>query len=85
VGPTHLVGRCIASLVAGREDEYTKLAIVGSPAVRVPPEPLRFLGGTVIRRAILNKEMTLEQGNDPGLLTRAVAAIPEKLGIHVSR
>jgi glycine/D-amino acid oxidase-like deaminating enzyme len=85
VGPTHLVGRCLASLVAGREDEYTELAIVDPPAVRVPPEPFRFLGGSVIRRAILNKETAHENGNDPGLLTRAVAAIPEKLGIHVSR
>jgi glycine/D-amino acid oxidase-like deaminating enzyme len=85
VGPSHLVGHCLASSVAGREDEYTNLAIVRSPPVRVPPEPLRFLGGTVIRRAILKKETALERGNDPGLLTRAVAAIPEKLGIHVSR
>jgi glycine/D-amino acid oxidase-like deaminating enzyme len=85
VGPTHLVGRSLASLVSGRDDEHARLAIVGAPAIRVPPEPLRFLGGTVIRRAILKKETALEHGDDPGLVTRAVAAIPEKLGIHVSR
>jgi glycine/D-amino acid oxidase-like deaminating enzyme len=85
VGPTHLVGRSLASLVAGRDDEYANLAIVGSPAIRVPPEPFRFIGGTVIRHAILNKETVQERGDAPGPLTRAVAAIPEKLGIHVSR
>ncbi len=85
VGPTHLVGRSLASLVAGRDDEYANLAIVRSPAIRVPPEPFRFIGGTVIRHAILHKETVQERGDAPGPLTRAVAAIPEKIGIHVSR
>ncbi len=85
VGPSHMVGRSLASLIAGRDDDYSRLAIVGSPTVRVPPEPLRFLGGTLIRRAILAKETREEEGRTAGPLTRAVAAIPEKLGIHVSR
>jgi glycine/D-amino acid oxidase-like deaminating enzyme len=85
VGPTHLVGRSLASLVAGRDDEHANLAFVGSPAVRVPPEPLRFIGGTVIRHAILNKETAEEQGRVPGPLTRLVASVPERIGIHVSR
>jgi glycine/D-amino acid oxidase-like deaminating enzyme len=85
VGPTHLVGRSLASLVTGRDDEAARLAIVGSPVLRVPPEPFRFLGGSVIRRAILTKETRQEQGRRPGPVTRAVAAIPERLGIHVSR
>ncbi len=85
VGPTHLVGRSLASLVSGRDDEAAGLPIVGSPVVRVPPEPFRFLGGTVIRRAILTKETRQEQDRRPGPVTRALAAIPEKLGIHVSR
>ena len=85
VGPTHLVGRTLASLVTGVDDEAARLAIVGAPVLRVPPEPLRFLGGSLIRRAILTKETRLEQDRRPGPVTRAVAAIPEKLGIHVSR
>ncbi len=85
VGPTHMVARSLASLVLGRDDEAAHLAIVGSPAVRVPPEPFRFLGGSIIRRAILTKETRHEQDRRPGPVTRAVAAIPEKLGIHVSR
>jgi glycine/D-amino acid oxidase-like deaminating enzyme len=85
VGPSQMVGRSLASLVTGRDDDHSRLAIVGSPAIRVPPEPLRFLGGSMIRRAILTKETRQEQGRTAGPLTRAVAAIPEKLGIHVSR
>jgi glycine/D-amino acid oxidase-like deaminating enzyme len=85
VGPTHLVGRALASLVTGRDDDVTRLALVGSPPLRVPPEPFRFLGGSVIRRAILKKETAQEQGREPSPLTQAVASIPEKIGIHVSR
>lgn len=85
VAPSHLLGRSLASLAAGRDDDASRLAFVRSPAVRVPPEPLRFLGGSVIRRAILNKETTQEQGREPGPLTRFVSGVPERIGIHVGR
>jgi glycine/D-amino acid oxidase-like deaminating enzyme len=85
VGPSHLLGRSLASLAIGRDDEAAHLAIVDPPAVRVPPEPLRFLGGSIIRRAILSKETSEEQGREPAPLARLVAAVPEKIGIHVSR
>jgi glycine/D-amino acid oxidase-like deaminating enzyme len=85
VGPSHMIGRSLASLAIGRDDEAARLAIVDPPAVHVPPEPFRFLGGSIIRRAILTKETSEEQGREPGPLTRLVAAVPEKIGIHVSR
>jgi len=80
-----MVGRALASLALDRRDDASRLAFVDSPAVRVPPEPFRFLGGTVIRRALLRRETAIEQGRRPGRLTRAVAGIPERIGIHVGR
>jgi glycine/D-amino acid oxidase-like deaminating enzyme len=85
VGPSHMVGRSLASLALDRTDDASRLAFVDPPAVRVPPEPLRFLGGTIIRRALLRRETAIEQGRRPGRLTRAVAGIPERIGIHVGR
>jgi glycine/D-amino acid oxidase-like deaminating enzyme len=85
VGPTYMVGRSLASLALDRRDEASRLAIVDPPAVRVPPEPFRFLGGTIIRRALLRRESALERGRAPGPLTRAIASIPERIGIHVGR
>lgn len=85
VGPSQMVGRSLASLALGLTDEHSSLAIVDPPQVRVPPEPFRYLGGTVIRRAILRKEDAEEQGRNPGPLTRAVSGIPERVGIHVGR
>ncbi len=85
VAPSHMVARSLASLALDRRDAAAALAYVAPPPLRVPPEPLRWLGGTVIRRAILRKETIEESGGHPGALTRLVAGIPERIGIHVGR
>ncbi len=85
VGPTQLVGRALASLAFGIEDEYSSLPIVDPDTASVPPEPFRHAGGTLIRKAILRKEDAEEQGHKPGPLIRAISGIPERIGIHVGR
>jgi glycine/D-amino acid oxidase-like deaminating enzyme len=86
VGPTHLAGRTLASLALERTDRYTRLPTVGAGAgAWVPPEPLAWLGGALIRRALVKRENTLERGERPGLVTRALCAAPKALGIHVGR
>ena len=86
VGPTHLAARALASLALGRRDRWTALPVVGAGAgAWVPPEPLAWLGGNVVRQAFLRREEALEQGEEPDLLTRAACALPKALGIHVAR
>ena len=85
VGPSHLAGRALASLALGRRDEATRLPIVEPPRVRVPPEPLRYAGGTVVRAALLRRERLEEEGRRPGPLTRAISGLPERIGIHIGR
>jgi glycine/D-amino acid oxidase-like deaminating enzyme len=85
VGPSHMVGRSLASLALGRADEPARLAYIAPEPVRVPPEPFRFIGGSIIRRALLRKEKALERGERPGPLTSFVAGIPERIGIHIGR
>jgi hypothetical protein len=85
VGPSQMVGHTLASLALDRRDEHSSLAIVDPPPVSVPPEPWRYAGGTIIRRAILRKELAEEEGRVPGPITRAVSGIPERIGIHVGR
>ena len=46
VGPSHMLGRSLASLALDRHDEASRLAIVDPPPQQVPPEPFRFVGGT---------------------------------------
>jgi glycine/D-amino acid oxidase-like deaminating enzyme len=85
VGPSQMVGRSLASLALDRSDDPTRLAIISPPAVRVPPEPFRYVGGTIIRAAILRRERLAEQDRRADPVTRAVAGIPERLGIHIGR
>lgn len=85
VGPSQMIARTLASVALDRPDEFTATALVDPPRVAVPPEPFRYIGGTVIRKAMLRKERLEEQGRRPGPLTRAVCGIPERLGIHVGR
>jgi glycine/D-amino acid oxidase-like deaminating enzyme len=85
VGPSHFIGRSLASLALDRRDRWSELPIVEPDPVRVPPEPLRYIGGTIVRRAVLRKERLEEEGRAPDPLTRAVARLPERLGLHIGR
>ena len=86
VGPTHLAGRALASLALDRRDRWTSLPLVDSDAgAWVPPEPLAWLGGNLVRRAFLRREEAYERGERPGPVTRAMCAVPKALGIHVAR
>ncbi len=85
VAPSRIAGRALASLALGRSDEATHSPIVKPPRVRVPPEPLRYVGGMIVRSAMLRRERFEEQGRRPGLLTRTIAGLPERIGIHLGR
>jgi glycine/D-amino acid oxidase-like deaminating enzyme len=85
VGPSHLAGRILASLALDRRDEPTRLALVEPPPVKVPPEPLRYLGGALVRAALVRRERLEEEGRRPGRLTRFLAGVPERVGIQVGR
>ena len=56
VGPSHMVGRTLASLALDRRDEPSRLAFVDPSPPRVPPEPFHWIGGEAIRRGIMAKE-----------------------------
>ena len=85
VGPSHLAGRILASLALGRRDATVEPGDRRLAAGARPPEPLRYLGGTVVRRALMRREHFEERGRRAGPLTRFVAGLPERIGIHVGR
>ena len=81
VGPSWLAGQALASLVTRTDDEFARLPLVNRGGARVPPEPIRFVGGAAIRAAILACEEAEEAGRRPPLLGRAVGALPRLLGM----
>ncbi len=85
VGPSYMVGRTLASLALDRRDEHSRLPIVDPTPQRVPPEPFHWLGGNLIRQAIMDKERAEAENRSPSYLSKAISRIPELIGFHIGR
>jgi glycine/D-amino acid oxidase-like deaminating enzyme len=85
VAPTWLGGRILAALALDRRDDVTRLAIVEPPPIRTPPEPARWLGGSIIRAAYLRRERAEDAGSETDAVTRWITQIPRRLGVHIGR
>jgi glycine/D-amino acid oxidase-like deaminating enzyme len=85
VGPSHMVGRTLASLALDCRDAPSRLAFVDPSPPRVPPEPFHWIGGEAIRAGIMAKEDAQLEGREPGWLSSKVAAVPELIGFHIGR
>jgi len=85
VGPSHMVGRTLASLVLDRSDAYSRLPFVDPSPQRVPPEPFHWLGGETIRRALTAREEAELSGRRPHPISTVVSKVPELIGFHIGR
>jgi len=87
VGPSQMVGRSLASLVLDRRDGYGTLPFIepASALTKVPPEPFRWVGGTLIREAIGRKEEAEMAERSPDPVSATIARIPELIGFHIGR
>jgi glycine/D-amino acid oxidase-like deaminating enzyme len=85
VGPSHMVGRTLASLALGRRDDAASLAFIDPSPPRVPPEPFHWIGGEAIRLGLMAKEEAELAGRRPGRIASAVARVPELIGFHIGR
>ena len=85
VGPSYLGGRILAALALDRRDDVSRLALVEPAPARFPPEPLRYLGGSAIRRALVTSDAAADAGRRAGPVTSLVASLPRRLGLHLPR
>jgi glycine/D-amino acid oxidase-like deaminating enzyme len=83
VGPSYLGGQILASLAVGRDDEWTRLPLHTRRVPSLPPEPIKRLGGGLVRAAILACEEAEESGRRPPRAALAVAALPRLLGMQL--
>jgi len=83
VGPSWLGGQIIARLALGIADELTGLPLVNRHVRPLPPEPVKRLGGGLVRAAALRLEEAEEDGRRASLPVRAVAALPRLIGLRV--
>jgi glycine/D-amino acid oxidase-like deaminating enzyme len=83
VGPTWLGGQVLASLVLRLDDEWTALPLASRHVPSLPPEPLKHLGGALVRSAILACERADEENRKAPFPARLVAALPGLFGMEI--
>jgi len=83
VGPSWLGGQILASLATGRDDEWTALPLATRKVPSLPPEPLKRLGGGLVRTAIMAVEQADEDGRRAPLPARLGAALPRLFGMEI--
>jgi glycine/D-amino acid oxidase-like deaminating enzyme len=83
VGPSWLGGQILASLALGLQDRWTALPLATRRMRPLPPEPLKRLGGGLVRAAIMACEEADEEGRQPHVVARAAAALPRLLGMRI--
>ena len=70
VGPTKLIGKVLASLVLRRTDEWSSLSLARPLQGEFPGEPVRYLGGKLVRAAVNRNDRLDNSNRDPDFLTR---------------
>ncbi len=83
VGPSWLGGQILASLVLGSDDESAQLPLVRRNVRKLPPEPINFLGGSLVRAALLSVEEADDATRRPRPGARLVASLPRRLGPRI--
>ncbi len=87
VGPSHLIGRILASVALGAGDEYASSPLASEPPSYLPMEPLRSMGARTVRAAVKRCEDREEQGLDPDWLSRQLrkglgVSVPKGVRLH---
>jgi glycine/D-amino acid oxidase-like deaminating enzyme len=85
VGPSYLGGQILARLALDRRDALTSLAIVEPVRRLMPPEPIRFVGGTLIREGLVRRDAALDDGRQPDAVSSFVSGLPGRLGLRLPR
>lgn len=75
VAPSYLGGKILANLALGIQNEWSGCSLVNRACQRFPPEPFRYIGGSLVRNAVLRKEQAEAKGNQPKWLDVRLASL----------
>lgn len=75
VNPSRIGGRILAGLVLERRERWTQNGLIDRTARRFPPEPLRYVGGALVRGAMFRKDRRELVGQRPSWLDRKLASL----------
>ena len=74
VGPTAIGGRILASLVLEKKDQWSNCGLVRPLTRDFPPEPIRYVGGKIVQKAVAAKDRAEDAGREPGPLVNYLAS-----------
>jgi len=75
VGPSYIGGKILASLALRQTDEWSTSGLVRTPKNTFPREPIRYIGGCMVKAAVATKERAEDQGRRPSLMARSLASL----------
>jgi hypothetical protein len=75
VGPSRLAGEILAELAAAGGTAGLPAGLRTVPNAPLPPEPIRYVGGRMVRAAIARKERSEDLGLEPRAADRFLAAL----------
>lgn len=75
VGPSYLAGQLLASMALESDDEWSRLPLIRTPRATLPPEPFRFVGGNLVRRAMERQERLQDEGRTVDVATTLVTRL----------
>jgi glycine/D-amino acid oxidase-like deaminating enzyme len=75
VAPSLTAAKILASSALGRDDEWSGSGLNRGVAGTFPPEPIRYVGGFVVRAAVKRKESREDDGRSVDPVTRRVAGL----------
>jgi glycine/D-amino acid oxidase-like deaminating enzyme len=85
VAPCLTAGKILASSALGRDDEWSGSGLNRGVTGRFPPEPIRYVGGFVVRAAVKRKESREDVGRSVDPLTRRIAGLAPQGFFRVKR
>jgi putative aminophosphonate oxidoreductase len=85
VAPCLTAGKILASSALGRDDEWSGSGLNRGVTGRFPPEPIRYVGGFVVRSAVRRKESREDDGRPVDPVTRRVAGLAPQGFFRVKR
>jgi glycine/D-amino acid oxidase-like deaminating enzyme len=75
VGPAHVAGRMLSSIMLEKDDDWAALGRALPPLGGAPPEPFRYVGGRLVRAAVLRREAAEDRGGRTDRVTEAIAKL----------
>lgn len=79
VAPSHTGGKILRDKVLGRDSDLTRLCFVDSPTALFPPEPFRWAGAEISRRAMLRQDAQMDEGRLVGEMDPLILRVLNRL------